>query len=77
MNKTSDVFGISRDLPLNYVIRESADSLLVDSLTRDKHLVIFGSSKQGKTCLRKHVINEDDYIVIHCSNKWSISILRW
>jgi len=73
MNKTADVFGTSRDVPLNYVIRKSADPVLVDSLTRDKHLVIFGSSKQGKTCLRKHVINEDDYIVVHCSNKWSIS----
>ncbi len=73
MNKTSDVFGISRDLPLNYVMRDSADPVLVDSLTRDKHLVIFGSSKQGKTCLRKHVINENDYIVVHCSNKWTIA----
>ena len=73
MNKTADVFGISRDVPLNYVVRESADPVLVDSLTRDKHLVIFGSSKQGKTCLRKHVINENDYIVVHCSNKWTIA----
>ena len=71
--KTSEVFGISRDLPLNYVARESADNVLLDNLTRDKHLVIFGSSKQGKTSLRKHIINEKDYIVIHCSNKWSIS----
>lgn len=73
MNKTSDVFGISRDLPLNYVVRDSADSVLVENLTRDKHLVIFGSSKQGKTSLRKHVLEEKDYIVIHCSNKWSVS----
>ncbi len=73
MSKTSDVFGISRDLPLNYVIRDSADSVLVENLTRDKHLVIFGSSKQGKTSLRKHVLEEKDYIVIHCSNKWSVS----
>lgn len=73
MHNTADVFGISRDLPLNYVVRESADNVLVDNLTRDKHLVIFGSSKQGKTSLRKHVINEKDYIVIHCSNKWSVT----
>ena len=73
MRKAAEVFGLSRKLPLNYVVRESADGVLVDSLTRDKHLVIFGSSKQGKTCLRKHVINENDYIVIHCSNKWTVS----
>jgi len=73
MHKTVDVFGISRDIPLNYVIRKSADNILVENLTRDKHLVIFGSSKQGKTSLRKHVIDESDYIVVHCSNKWAVS----
>lgn len=73
MAKASEVFGISRDLPLNYVGRSSADTKLVDSLTRDKHLVIFGSSKQGKTSLRKHVLNEEDAVVVHCSNKWSIA----
>ena len=73
MPRTSDVFGISRDLPLNYVERESADSKLVDNLTREKHLVIFGSSKQGKTSLRKHALAESDCIVVHCSNKWTIS----
>ena len=71
--KTSDVFGISRELPLNYVTRPSADEFLVNNLTRDKHLVIYGSSKQGKTSLRKHCLEDSDYIVIHCSNKWSLS----
>ncbi|MFV1977660.1 MAG: hypothetical protein ACC651_18110 [Candidatus Scalindua sp.] len=74
--KSSDVFGISRDLPLNYVSRPSADDFFIENLTRDKHLVIYGSSKQGKTSLRKHCLNNDDYIVVHCSNKWSISELH-
>lgn len=39
-HKASDVFGIGRDLPLNYVARKSVDELLVNSLTRDKHLVV-------------------------------------
>jgi hypothetical protein len=72
INKTDDVFGINRNVPLNYVVRESADNFLIDNLTRDKHIVIYGSSKQGKTCLRKHCLNDDDYITIHCSNKWTI-----
>ncbi|WP_303845085.1 hypothetical protein [Aeromonas sobria] len=71
--KTRDVFGISRDLPLNYVERKSVDKLLIDNLTRDKHLVIFGSSKQGKTSLRKHALKDDEYIVVHCSNKWTVA----
>lgn len=72
-HKASDVYGIGRDLPLNYVSRKAVDELLVNSLTRDKHLVIYGSSKQGKTSLRKHCLQEQDYIVIHCSNKWSLA----
>jgi hypothetical protein len=71
--KTSDVFGITRDLPLNYVERDSADNKLVENLTREKHLVIFGSSKQGKTSLRKHALQDKDCVVVHCSNKWSVS----
>ena len=73
VHKTTDVFGISRDLPLNYVERVTADEFLIENLTRNKHLVIFGSSKQGKTSLRKHCLQEDDYVVVHCSNKWSIA----
>lgn len=75
-HKTDDVFGISRVVPLNYVTRKGADDFLIDNLTRDKHLVIYGSSKQGKTCLRKHCLSEDDYITVHCSNKWMIGDLN-
>lgn len=73
IHKTSDVFGITRDLPLNYVERISADKKLVENLTREKHLVIFGSSKQGKTSLRKHALHDTDCVVVHCSNKWQVS----
>lgn len=74
--KTAEVFGISRDLPLNYTTRSAVDNKLVDNLTRDKHVVIYGSSKQGKTSLRKHCLEETDYIVVQCSNKWSLGDLH-
>jgi hypothetical protein len=73
---TEDVFGQSRELPLNYVERDDADKLLIESLYLDKHIVIYGSSKQGKTSLRKHNLNQDEYIIIHCSNKWDIGQLN-
>lgn len=72
INKTKDVFGIQRDIPLNYVARE-ADKILVDSLDRKHHVVIYGSSKQGKTCLRKKNLNDSDYIVVHCNHKWDLA----
>ncbi len=68
-----DVFGVVREIPLNYVPRESVDQNLIESLSRIKHIVIHGGSKQGKTCLRKHCLDEDDYIVVQCSNRWSIA----
>jgi hypothetical protein len=76
INKTADVFGVSRELPLTYVEREHVDDKLLDNLTRDKHIIIYGSSKQGKTCLRKHCLQDDDYIHVQCQNTWDISKLN-
>ena len=75
INKTKEVYGIQRDLPLNYIERE-ADKILIDSLDRSHHVVIYGSSKQGKTSLRKRNIHENDYILVHCSNKWDIASIN-
>lgn len=63
-------------MPLNYVARQSVDTAFLNSLTRDKHIVIYGSSKQGKTSLRKNCLQEDDYIVVHCCNRWSLGDLH-
>jgi hypothetical protein len=65
-HRLSDVYGISRELPLNYVPREGVDGVFVESLTRDKHIVVYGSSKQGK-----YNLTEDDHVVVTCSNKWT------
>ena len=73
---TSAVFGIARDIPVNYVTRDNVDGALVNNLTRDKHVVIYGSSKQGKTCLRKHCLQEEDYITVTCSNRWDLGDLH-
>ena len=73
--KTADVFGVSRDLPTTYVERDDVDDKLLDNLTRDKHVIIYGSSKQGKTCLRRHCLQDDDYILVQCQNTWDIGKL--
>jgi hypothetical protein len=52
---TDEVFGVGRDLPLNYVSRKEVDDRFVGDLSREKNIVIYGSSKQGKTSLRKEV----------------------
>lgn len=71
-----DVYGLNRDLPLNYTARSSVDDVLVSCLSGRKHIVVYGSSKQGKTSLRKHCLRDTDYIVVQCSNKWSVSNLN-
>lgn len=70
------VFGVNREVPKNYVVRGSVDDKLVDSLSRDQHIVIYGSSKQGKTSLRKHCLQDEDYVVVSCQNRWSLSDLN-
>jgi hypothetical protein len=69
---TDAVYGISRDVPLNYTTRPNVDEKFINNLTREKHIVVYGSSKQGKTCLRKHCLNDGDYIHVQCSNKWTL-----
>jgi len=75
-HKTSDVFGIQRDVPKNYVPRVNVDDLFVTSLTVDKHVVVYGSSKQGKTSLRKYNLMPDDYISIMCSDAFDLPQLN-
>lgn len=76
MVTVAEVFGVARDVPLNYVTRRAVDDQLVASLTRDKHVVIYGSSKQGKTCLRKYHLKPEEYEVVTCSNKWKLAQLH-
>ncbi|HBQ1652436.1 hypothetical protein J9A86_25435 [Klebsiella pneumoniae] len=74
--EVNDVFGLSRDLPLNYIERPAVDDKLKQELQAKKHIVIYGSSKQGKTCVRKHCINSEDYILVQCSNRSDVSELN-
>lgn len=71
--KLIEVFGTSRKMPLTYVSRPEVDDRFLNDITRDKHIVIHGSSKQGKTCLRKHHLKDDDYIVVNCTRDTSKS----
>lgn len=74
--KLRDVYGVARDLLENYVERKDVDPVFIESLGRDKHVVVYGSSKQGKTTLRKHCLKEEDCIVVSCVNTMGISELN-
>lgn len=70
------VFGLSRELPLNYVQRDGVDDEFYKAMVKEKHLVVFGSSKQGKTSLIRQSLAEDTYVRISCQHAWSLSALH-
>lgn len=66
--KLVDVFGVARGIPLTYVKRTYVDNVFLSNLARDKHIVVYGGSKQGKTSLRKQCLKPEEYTVIQCGN---------
>jgi hypothetical protein len=71
----SRVFGVSREKPLTYVERNNVDDKFKKNLARDKHIVIYGRSKQGKTCLHRNCLEEENYIVIQCRSSMLLTDL--
>lgn len=60
-----DVFGTGIDVDSpSYVDRGQLDDKLKSVLAKNLHVVIHGSSKQGKTWLRKRVLSESETILV-------------
>ncbi|WP_039042921.1 hypothetical protein [Sporosarcina sp. ZBG7A] len=64
-----DVFGVKKEEVLSYLSRENVDQKFVDELKGDKHIIVYGSSKQGKSALIQKHIPKSDCITIGCSTK--------
>ena len=63
----NEVFGVSTDVPkYTYVDRQALDQRFTHYLESQKHIVVHGASKQGKSCLRKKNINPDSCIIVQC-----------
>ncbi len=76
-----DVFGVSSRPVLSYVRRDSVDDRFQEALKADKQIVVYGSSKQGKTALVQEYLPYDDNLVVRLTPKTQIhdiyaSILR-
>lgn len=75
------VFGVSAEPILSYVQRTSVDDSFESALRADKELVVYGSSKQGKTALVQRYLPYEQQIVVRLTPKTEIediyrSILR-
>src|SRR5690348_9940974 len=73
MPKLNQVFGISTSIPrYTYVDRLGLDERFSYLLGTDRHIVIYGPSKQGKTILRKKILAEDKCVVVPCRPDWTV-----
>jgi hypothetical protein len=73
--KTEEVFGIRAKLVRSYVERTNVDQRFVEALRSDHHVVVYGSSKQGKTSLRQKHLRESECVIVRCSPRMTILTL--
>jgi hypothetical protein len=66
MPRTEEVFGIKAGPVLSYVVRANVDDRFQAAIGSGHHIVVYGSSKQGKTSLREKYISSRECIVVRC-----------
>jgi hypothetical protein len=69
IRKTSEVYGVSNEEVLSYIEREDVDDLFMNGISENKHIIVFGSSKQGKSALVNKHLSEDKLVRINCVPK--------
>jgi hypothetical protein len=67
MPTTNEVFGIRVEPVLSYVTRDDVDDRFTTALATDHHIVVYGSSKQGKTSLRQKLLPDNRCITVRCA----------
>lgn len=66
-HKTADVFGVKSKLIKTYIERDAVDEKFKTAITDGNEVIIYGSSKQGKTSLILNHLKEDQYVKVECS----------
>jgi hypothetical protein len=64
---TTDVFGVKSRLIESYIERDSVDVKFKKAITDGNEVIVYGSSKQGKTSLILKHLSEDQYVKVECS----------
>lgn len=67
MRQTNQVYGVSNELVDTYIERVKVDEAFTSGLQKNKHIIIYGASKQGKTSLTNKHLQENDYVKVNCS----------
>ncbi|MFY0531517.1 hypothetical protein [Nannocystis pusilla] len=72
MHQLKDVFGIRAHQLKTYTSRDDVDGRFSEALNGDHHIVVYGSSKQGKTSLRIKHIDQDNCVIVRCTPKYRL-----
>jgi hypothetical protein len=68
--KLGHVFGVSKQRVLSYLERDAVDGLFKKAINSDCHVVVYGSSKQGKTSLVDKNLPYSSNVVVSCTPKF-------
>lgn len=72
MARLEDVFGVSAKPVRSYVERDAVDNRFRDAVASDKQVIVYGSSKQGKTSLVSKHLPYDDHILVSLTPKTTV-----
>jgi hypothetical protein len=67
MSKTQNVFGVSSGVIESYIEREEVDGFFRIALESKKQIIVYGSSKQGKTALLNKQLKPESQLVYQCA----------
>lgn len=58
---------MSKDLVASYTDRPAVDEAMSNALRQTRQIIVYGSSKQGKTAVVQRHVSEADRVTVHCS----------
>lgn len=70
--KLEEVFGVSAKPVRSYVERDEVDTRFQEAITSDKQIIVYGSSKQGKTALVSKYLDYDKNLVVSLTPKTTV-----
>jgi len=72
MAKLGEVFGVSARPIRSYVERDEVDTRFREALNSDKQIIVYGSSKQGKTALVSKYLPYEKNLLVSLTPKTSV-----
>ncbi len=72
MAKLNEVFGVSSTPVLSYIERAEVDNRFREALESDKQIIVYGSSKQGKTALVSKYLPYKDHLLVSLTPKTTV-----